>query len=230
LESASPGYLAQLDRLPAKLRIGWSPTLGFQGKIDPEVAKVCADAARSFEALGHVVEEVDLDLSLTMEVAKRNWSTIMSFVVFHRMAGQEDQLDPALVACAQASQDRRAWEFLGDKATLYQEYLKVVRYFEQYDLLLTPTVACLPIPNGRLVPEDHAPHAWDWLEWAPFSSAFNIFHNPAASVPAGFSASGLPIGLQIVGPRHQDLRVLQASRAFEGHRPWAHIRPTMPKG
>ncbi|MCH7479385.1 MAG: amidase, partial [SAR324 cluster bacterium] len=56
---------------------------------------------------------------------------------------------------------------------------------------------------------------------------FNLTHLPAATVPAGFSAEGLPVGLQIVGRRHADLTVLQAAAAFEEARPWADKRPTL---
>ena len=63
---------------------------------------------------------------------------------------------------------------------------------------------------------DHWPqHDWDWCRWAEFSYPFNMSWNPAASVPCGFTADGLPVGLQIVGKRFDDLGVLQASAAFE---------------
>jgi len=62
-------------------------------------------------------------------------------------------------------------------------------------------------------------------EWSPFTAPFNFTRQPACSVPAGFSRSGLPVGLQIVGPMHSDLLVLQAARAFEREQPWAATRP-----
>jgi aspartyl-tRNA(Asn)/glutamyl-tRNA(Gln) amidotransferase subunit A len=227
LEAKGPGYLANLEAIPGKLRIGWSPTLGFVNKVDEQVLGACQAAAMSFAQLGHAVEAVDLDLGGSMEIAKRNWSAIMASIVFHRLADHVDQLDPALVACARAATNRPVQDFLFDKTVSYRIYLKLVDYFTRYDLLLTPTVACLPFANGRLMPPGYPDHDWDWLEWAPYSSPFNLFHNPAASVPAGFSKAGLPIGLQIVGPRHRDLLVLQASRAFETVRPWADRRPPL---
>ena len=64
-------------------------------------------------------------------------------------------------------------------------------------------------------------HPWDWISWAEFSYPFNMSWNPAANVPCGFNADGLPVGLQIVGQRFDDLGVLQASAAFEAAQPWA---------
>ena len=65
------------------------------------------------------------------------------------------------------------------------------------------------------------------FDWTPFSYPFNLSGNPAASVPAGFTDAGLPVGLQIVGRRCEDLTVLQASAAFEQARPWADKRPAI---
>jgi aspartyl-tRNA(Asn)/glutamyl-tRNA(Gln) amidotransferase subunit A len=97
--------------------------------------------------------------------------------------------------------------------------------FERFDLLLTPSLSVAAFPVGRLNPEHWPQHAWDWLPWASFSYPFNFTGQPAASVPAGFTPAGLPVGLQIVGRRFADLTVLQASAAFEQARPWAARRP-----
>jgi aspartyl-tRNA(Asn)/glutamyl-tRNA(Gln) amidotransferase subunit A len=82
-------------------------------------------------------------------------------------------------------------------------------------------------PAERLIPEHWEQHPWDWLRWAGFSFPFNLAWLPAATVPCGFTQAGLPVGLQIVAGRNRDLRVLQASRAFEKARPWAQHRPPL---
>lgn len=225
LECPSPKYLETLDKPLTGMRIGWSPDLGFVDRIDPEVLATCEAAARRFEDLGAEVVPADLDLSGSMEIAKRNWQAIMAAIVFHKLGDHVDTLDPALVACARGALTQTSGAFLFDKVTAFPIYQRLVAWFDQHDLLLTPAVACLPVTNGRLLPEDYPEHDWDWMEWAPFSSPFNLFHNPAASVPAGFSRGGLPIGLQIVGARHADALVLQASRAYECAAPWAYQRP-----
>jgi len=60
-----------------------------------------------------------------------------------------------------------------------------------------------------------------WTDWTPFSYPFNLTQQPAASVPCGLTADGLPVGLQIVGPRYADALVLRAARAFESAQPFA---------
>jgi aspartyl-tRNA(Asn)/glutamyl-tRNA(Gln) amidotransferase subunit A len=80
------------------------------------------------------------------------------------------------------------------------------------------------------MPEHWEQHPWDWIRWAGFSYPFNLTWVPAATCPCGFTPDGRPVGLQIVAGRHQDLRVLQASRAFEQARPWAGLRPCLRSG
>ena len=93
-------------------------------------------------------------------------------------------------------------------------------FHSRYPILLTPT---LPIPAfdaGRLAPSEYGDVDSDWTAWAPFSYPFNLTQQPAASVPCGLTRKGLPVGLQIVGPMHDDALVLRAARAFERARPW----------
>jgi aspartyl-tRNA(Asn)/glutamyl-tRNA(Gln) amidotransferase subunit A len=94
-------------------------------------------------------------------------------------------------------------------------------FHSRYDLLLTPT---LPIPAFEAGVE--VPAGWPrkrWTSWTPFTYPFNMTQQPAASVPCGFTSRGLPVGLQIVGPRHADNAVLAAAHAFQQATSW-HLR------
>ncbi len=101
----------------------------------------------------------------------------------------------------------------------------MTRFHQSWDLLLTPS---LPIPAfqvGRFMPEGD--DVRDWIGWTPFTYPFNLTQQPAASIPCGFTADGLPVGLQIVGPMRRDDLVLRAARAFEQARPFADARPAL---
>jgi len=98
-------------------------------------------------------------------------------------------------------------------------------FFEKYDLLLTPTVACPPFPIGQDHPTEVDGKPVSPYGWIQFTYPFNLTGQPAASVPCGFTKTGLPIGLQIVGRRFADGAVLRAAAAFEAARPWAAQRP-----
>jgi aspartyl-tRNA(Asn)/glutamyl-tRNA(Gln) amidotransferase subunit A len=98
-------------------------------------------------------------------------------------------------------------------------------FHEHYDLLLTPTMPIVAFDAGVEVPTGSKEVRW--TSWTPFTYPFNMTQQPAASLPCGFTAAGLPVGLQVVGPKHADARVLTACRAFEQARPWHGKRPTI---
>ena len=90
---------------------------------------------------------------------------------------------------------------------------RMSRFHTEWDLLITPTLPIRAFTAGRNVPEGWPDEHWQ--SWTPFTYPFNLTQQPAATVPCGFTAAGLPIGLQIVGPRHADRLVLRAARAYE---------------
>jgi len=134
-------------------------------------------------------------------------------------------MDPGLVACIEEARRWSAADYVAMRGRKINYWDSVRPLFETYDLLLTPTTSVPALPVGRLNPEGWPQHAWDWFPWASFSYPFNFTGQPAATVPAGFAANNLPVGLQIVGRRFDEVTVLQAAAAFEQARPWAAKRP-----
>ena len=105
-----------------------------------------------------------------------------------------------------------------------------VRFHERYDLLITPTVPLPAFEAGALVPPS-GDWGGAWTDWSPFSYPFNLTTQPAASVPCGLTAAGLPIGLQVVGPIGADALVLRAARALEEAAPFPTLEaPRMTAG
>jgi aspartyl-tRNA(Asn)/glutamyl-tRNA(Gln) amidotransferase subunit A len=135
-------------------------------------------------------------------------------------------MDPGLVALIKAGLPFSARDFMTMRERRFAYCGQIHDFFEQWDFLLTPSVSVAAFPAERLQPEHWPQHPWDWLMWAEFSYPFNLSGNPAASIPCGFTPGGLPVGLQIVGKRFDDLGVLQASTAFERARPWRDRRPS----
>ncbi len=99
--------------------------------------------------------------------------------------------------------------------------------FERYDLLLTPTLPYDPPPAKGPWPSKTEGRRQPFASVAGFTIPFNLSWHPAATLRAGFSKAGLPVGLQIVGPRHRDDLVLQAAHAFERARPWSDRWPSL---
>jgi aspartyl-tRNA(Asn)/glutamyl-tRNA(Gln) amidotransferase subunit A len=113
----------------------------------------------------------------------------------------------------QAFFDRLAW------------YQHPRAFFEEYDLLLSPTCANPPLPIGEYFAAEIGGVKVGRDAGSAFTFPFNVTGQPAATVPCGFTKAGLPIGLQIVGRRFADTTVLRAAAAFEAARPWAQHHP-----
>ena len=99
-------------------------------------------------------------------------------------------------------------------------------FLRDYDLLLTPTLTVPAFDAERQSPVEFEQFG-DPRAWVPFCSAFNLSQQPAITMLCGFTDAGLPIALQIVGPRHQDTRVLRAARAYEKLNPLWERRPAL---
>ncbi|HWC78516.1 MAG TPA: amidase [Pseudonocardiaceae bacterium] len=204
------------------MRIGFSPTLGFAA-VDPEVAELVARAAAVFTELGAEVETADPGFADPVEEFHVLWFAGAAKSVAGLTSEQQAGLDPGLAEICELGRRFSAVDYLGADVKRMELGRIMGRYHRKYDLMLTPT---LPIPAfeaGREVPVGWP--ARRWTSWTPFTYPFNMTQQPAASVPCGFTGNGLPVGLQIVGPRFADDRVLAACRAFEQARPWLERRP-----
>jgi aspartyl-tRNA(Asn)/glutamyl-tRNA(Gln) amidotransferase subunit A len=209
------------------LRVAWSANLGFARVVDPEVLAACEKAAKGFRDFGCRLESVNPG----WPTPKECWEAIFCGGVAARMqpylAERRADIDSGLVEIieetlrwgptryVQAWFDRLAWN----------EHAR--RFFETYDLLLTPTIATRPFAVGVDNPTEIAGVPIERYDWIPFTFPFNMTGNPGASVPCGFTADGLPVGLQIVGRRFADALVLRAAAAFERAHPWAQHRPVL---
>ena len=226
LEAPPEDFTGKLDSGIAGLRVGFSPDLGYL-KVDAEVAGPVKAAARVFEELGCKVEEVDPGWGDPTAMQHCLFAVTITAMWGDYVGRWGDRMDPGLVAIIEHGRMYSAVDYCKASAQRLAYYDKVRAFFERYDLLLTPTLSVAAFPAERLIPEHWAQHPWDWLRWAGFSFPFNLTWLPAATCPCGFTPAGLPVGLQIVAGRHRDLRVLQASRAFEQARPWALHRPPL---
>lgn len=219
-------YSKSLDDGVRGLRVGYSPTLGYAW-VDPEVAAICADAAKHFAATGAKVEEVDIDWGNCYDV----WGVFFYGGIAARVAGfpaeRRELLDPGLQPIVERGLKLTAVDYVNALVARNQFWQKVRATFERYDLLLTPTLSVPPFAVGRNRPELPAGPDGAELRWSPFTYPFNLTGQPAVSVPCGRTKADLPVGLQIVGRRFADATVLRAARAWEQIQPWAERRPTL---
>ncbi|MGH3096620.1 MAG: amidase [Streptosporangiales bacterium] len=203
-------------------RVAFSPALGYVD-VDPEVAAVVASAVDVLSGLGAQVEERDPGFTDPIDAFNVLWYSATAKIVEPLSDEDRARLDPGFAEVAELGAGYSAVDYLGANAERMSLGSMMGRFHETYDLLITPTVPIPAFDAGQEVPTGW-PHK-RWTSWTPFSYPFNMTQQPAATVPCGFTSGGLPVGLQIVGPRHADGLVLSAAKAFEDARPWTDHRP-----
>jgi len=204
------------------LRIAFSPDLG-HARVDPEIAALVAEAARRFEALGATVEQVTPPWGPQAPALGRAIWTLLALPLLPP-PDQEHLLDPGLLAWIRGA-SMAARDAVPTQTRRLAFGAEVGRWFADWDLLLTPTASVAAFPTGHVRPPHWNQHAYDWIAWAEFSHPFNMAHAPAVTLPCGLTADGLPVGLQIVGPRFADLKVLRAAAAFLDAHPFSARPP-----
>lgn len=226
LAGPAADYPALLDGGVEGLRVAYSPDLG-HARVDGEVASLVAEAVGVFESMGAHVTEVTPDWAAPGPELSRFFWPVRLLGLLPELAQWEARMDPGLVACIRSAGNPTVIEYMEMRERKLDYVAAVHDWFGDWDLLLTPAASVAAFPAERLQPEDWPQDDWDWMMWAEFSYPFNFAHNPAASIPCGFTDAGLPVGLQIVGRRLDDAGVLRASAAFEAARPWADKRPPL---
>jgi amidase/aspartyl-tRNA(Asn)/glutamyl-tRNA(Gln) amidotransferase subunit A len=222
------------------MRVGFSPDLG-GFPVDPDVAAVIRESLHVLEAAGAVVEPVEITLPADQFELAALWGRLMGVLYCDSLTGvlewgvdllgdHADELTPAFRDMLVAAQTRSAMQARADERLRTAVLDAVQDAFDGYDLLVSPTLAVTAVVNrddglttGPAeiggVPVDPS------IGWC-LTYPFNFTGHPAASVPAGL-ANGLPVGLQVVGQRHDDAGVLAASAAFEAISPWIDSYPDM---
>jgi Asp-tRNA(Asn)/Glu-tRNA(Gln) amidotransferase A subunit family amidase len=207
-------FTAALARPPKALRVLFTTQFGWCGKVDAQIAAACRAVAGRLGELGWQVEERDL-----------HWDDPAPFANVIAMLGLHHRLAPLRHRRADIDDGIQALLETADALppnAFYEAYLtrnawcaQPLGLFEEIDLLVTPTTAALPFPVGRFAPATINGEPAAAGEWNPFLRAFNLTGQPAITLPVGKSREGLPIGLQLVGPRFGDALVLAAGAAIE---------------
>lgn len=116
-------------------------------------------------------------------------------------------------------------EYIGVEARKEELWKGLRQVFSSYNFLITPTTAVAAFQLGNIGVSEIAGEAVTPLGWMPFTYPFNFTGQPAASMPAGFTKEGLPVGMEVVGKRFDDAGVLKVSKAFQDMSPWRDKRP-----
>ncbi|MFW6094118.1 MAG: amidase [Pseudomonadota bacterium] len=221
LSLGQPGhaFAGTLGRRTQGLRIAWTPDLGGLVPVEDAVVDVIERAVGVFRDLGCAVEQACPDLGDAMDVFQVQRAAALA--VFGRT------LERSVPAWREHARDTMIWniergfaltarELLDAEVTRTDIYRRAIDFFERYDALLLPAAQVAPFPaHFDWVREIQGQAMPTYIDWMTVCCAISVTGLPALSVPAGFTAAGLPVGLQMVGGPHDDLGVLQLAHEFE---------------
>jgi len=232
LRSEPDDFLRGLEDGVDGLKIGVSPTLGF-ATINDDVMDSIEESVKTFKKLGAKVSTVSLKLDpLPSEYWWEIWTAGQVAMYGHLVEEHTEELMPYTLEMIKHGYTVTGAAYAVALRKAEELRLKMADYFSEYDLLLTPVAAVTawehlspPVQIGTTINKDK--YAGISYGAIPFTMAFNISWNPAASIPCGFGKDKMPIGLQIVADLNMDALVMRASRAFEQAKPWKHLRPPL---
>jgi aspartyl-tRNA(Asn)/glutamyl-tRNA(Gln) amidotransferase subunit A len=219
-----PDYLGACEQEPRRLRIAWSPTLGY-AKPTPEVVDITSKAVRVFEELGCVVELVENVFEDPVDIWMAEFYAGVGTRLKKPLVEHRDIIDPAVVDVLQNALDQTIDEYYNRVFQRYEFREKVRQFFERYDLLVTPTTPTPAFDVDRNLPREL--EGQNIVSWVAYTYPINLCGLPAASVPCGFTNEGLPVGLHLVSRALHETDIFRAAAAFESARPWADRKPPL---
>lgn len=196
-------------------RIGFTPDLGI-GPVDPEVAEICRAGATRFAEAGAIVEESTPDFSGALDTFQTLRASAFVVNLAPLLEKHRDKMKPEMIwniekGMAQSSGDLSI--ALRERGALYQ---RVAAWFEDYDVLACPAAIVPPFDvDMRYVERVGAYEFANYVDWLYITFAITLTGCPAISVPIGFTASGLPVGLQLVGRPRSEAELLSFAARLE---------------
>ena len=220
-------YSEGIRAKPTKLKIGYSLSLGFLKALDPEVERNVLNAVPKFSEIGWTVDEAKIKVR-NPETA---YITLLSTPFGHDLRGKlstaRDSISPTLVKIIEGGLKWTAMDYVDAMLERQKIYAELVGFFKNYDLLITPTTAIPAFELGIMNPPRIGEKPASPLSWVSFTYPFNMTGLPAASIPCGWTKDGLPVGMQLVGKRFDELTVLQVAKAFQELAPWQERKPQL---
>jgi len=224
-------YVKTLENKPKKLKIGYSMTLGFGKILEEEVKESVLDGVQKFEQFDWDVEDSNLKIRKPESAFKTLVSIGYAYDLQKDFNNRHEDLSPDLKGTIRLGLDNNSMNIGKAREQRNQVYEVMYQYFKNYDVLITPTLPCPAIKPGWLESGTTFPtigkKTLNTVSWMTYTYPFNMTGLPAASIPCGWTNSGLPIGMQIIGKRYAEKTVLQVSKAFEEIAPWQDKKPNL---
>jgi Asp-tRNA(Asn)/Glu-tRNA(Gln) amidotransferase A subunit family amidase len=207
-------------------RIAWSPDLGYAA-VEPEIVAICERQLQVLRDLGAEIVEAHPNLPDPWDIIDDIWAAAMASMHIDDLAEVADRIDPGRKTVVEYGLSISGAQLARQQNRQAEYYEHWRQFMQDYDLFVCPTEPCTAFQAGLDFPPTIAGKERTYLGWTQFTYPFNLTGFPAATVPAGFDADGLPVGLQLVGRWRDDSAVIAASAAYEAAAPWADQRPPL---
>jgi aspartyl-tRNA(Asn)/glutamyl-tRNA(Gln) amidotransferase subunit A len=212
------------------VRCGWMPRVG-NARVDRDVLAQAEALVHLMEGMGAAVEAVEPDFSALEPVFLITLQSALHARVSKYLPEFGDRLADSLKTTVERGARWSAADLQGAMQARSELFRQVQGLFARYDFLLSPTLSrpALPIDQDPFAPIEVEGAAAGSLRggWYPYTWPFNLSGHPALTLPCGFSADGLPLGFQLVGPWYAEARLLALAERLEAARPWAQRRPPL---
>ncbi|MCH6264315.1 amidase [Neobacillus citreus] len=231
-------YLNEMKKRPKKLRIAWTDKPWNNAPVEEECKQALYKTVQLCEDLGHELVEASPVINAEQQLLAtlRIWSANLGHSMEKIKAGlnripSTKNLEASNWAIYQYGQNMTAYELLEAFEINNSVSRTVGQFFTEYDLLLTPAIAQLPWPIGKLNANDPSLDAEQWIErmmaYSPFTNLFNTTGQPAISLPLGWSSKGLPIGMQFAARFGDEATLFQLAGQLEEAQPWKDRKPNL---
>ena len=204
-------FRGEFNREVTGLPVAYSKTLGWID-VDDEVGRICDDVVRRIDEAGMPVTAADPGFSDPFDAFELLWGASAA-TLLRTMPGARETIDPELGRAWDLGESVSGVDVFEARAVAAQLGITMGAFHEQHNVLITPTMPIPAFEAGYDVPPGSG--MTHWAQWTPFTYPFNMTQQPAISIPVGATAAGLPVGLQIIGPRHSDDLVLAVARFVE---------------
>jgi aspartyl-tRNA(Asn)/glutamyl-tRNA(Gln) amidotransferase subunit A len=221
-------WLATLDAPRPPRKVAWSPTLGY-AEVDDEVRAICERAVEVMASLGTEIVEIDTVFDADPVDDWLTLAGVYNLRTYHAVRGTPafDQIDPVLAMVIEGAVATSAVDVVRAEDTCHILNLRLVDVFHDARILMTPTTAAAAPP--RALGGSAMINGTADVNWVKFTYPFNMTRSPAATVCAGLTAEGIPVGIQLIGPQHGDLVVLRTAAALEAALGFDALAPLHPE-
>ena len=221
LEGDGSVFQQRLDRSFKGKRVAWGADFKGHTPCEPGVLEVCRAATRTLESLGCIVEDAlpdfDFDALWQATIRLRGWQQGATMLAFYDDPAKRALLKPEAVFEIETGLRQSARDITAASVVRTDWSQTMRRFFERYDFLILPSAQVFPFDADQHWPQEIAGQKMQtYHEWMKAALLVTMSGCPALAAPAGFNERGLPIGIQIIAPNHQELSCLQLAYAYEG--------------